>query len=68
MSKSFEARYEGHCAAGCLDPIEAGDTVTYVDDKLVHADCARDHTMSRRPVTICQSCWLAQPCACEDDR
>ncbi|WP_336715388.1 hypothetical protein [Arthrobacter sp. USHLN218] len=66
MSATFEAKYHGHCHAGCLDPIEPGDDVTFVNHKLVHAECADDSTVNPRPVTICQACWLAKPCGCDD--
>jgi hypothetical protein len=36
--KSFEARYEGRCAA-CGDRIEIGDDAAYDDDEVVHAYC-----------------------------
>lgn len=38
---TFEARYEGSCEE-CGDDICPGDLVAYVDDELVHADCADD--------------------------
>ena len=42
MSAVFPARYPGHCSAECGQPIEPGDMVFfgYIDEQLVHADCA----------------------------
>jgi hypothetical protein len=62
----FKAQYEGHCHAKSLDPIQPGESVTYVDDRLVHAKCANDSTVKPRPVTVCQECWVAKPCSCDD--
>lgn len=42
---TFLARYNDECAgAGCDDPIERGDIVEYVDDRLVHEGCSRSHS------------------------
>ena len=66
MSASpFEARYNGQCAAECGSRIHVGDLVVFTDDGLTHVDCA-DHQKVERPVTVCNSCWLVQPCDCED--
>ena len=40
-SKVFTAAYPGTCAE-CLDEIEPGDEVQYVDDELIHEDCNPD--------------------------
>ncbi len=37
---TFLAKYNGRCAAG--DAIEVGEEVTYLDDDLMHSNCARD--------------------------
>lgn len=70
MSALFRARYAGRCAAGCGEPIEAGDDVTFVDDRLVHVECADRGVPvcghAPRPVTICPTCHLTRPCDCED--
>jgi len=69
---SFEAQYEGRCAAG--DQVEPGDVVEYLDDRLVHSECVaivreRDRA-SRREETreVCTTCWLLKPCGCDDER
>lgn len=38
----FSARYPGECAGDCGDVIAEGDQVRYVDDELMHAECAPD--------------------------
>ena len=39
VARVFEARYPGECA-GCGEPIEPGDQVSYVDDELLGGCCA----------------------------
>jgi hypothetical protein len=68
MSHPFEARYSGYCKAQCGDPIEVGDLVAFTDDGLMHNECSDSPAPVERPVTVCQSCWLVQPCDCEDQR
>ena len=70
MAIFFRARYASGCAADCGGDIEPGDDVTFVDDRLVHVECA-DHMPAARlehPVTICPTCHLTKPCDCEDPR
>lgn len=61
---SFEARYDGVCPAG--DDIEPGDTVIHdTDDLLWHTACLREDEKNRVPVatgSVCQQCWLVEPC------
>lgn len=68
MSRPFEARYGGPCAADCGQRIEPGEDVTYVDDELLHADCAeRDAEVDRRstkPEKPCPSCWTVHVGEC----
>jgi hypothetical protein len=63
---TFEARYSGYCRAECGERIEAGDIATYIDGDLMHMVCVGKPSLPDRPVTVCQSCWLVQPCDCED--
>lgn len=37
--KTFTAHYRGKCIE-CLEGIEVGDELTYVDGDLMHAECA----------------------------
>lgn len=64
---SFTARYPGRCAAECGESIEPGDDVTFVDDRLVHADCADGlgPMPTPRAVHVCPECHLVQPCDCD---
>lgn len=66
MNATFEAKYNGRCAADCGWPIQEGEQVAYVDDQLVHADCARDASLRKPEPVICSTCWLTKPCECED--
>jgi len=62
---TFEAKYHGRCAA-CEERIIPGEHVRYSeDDEIVHNRC-EEVTDSERPVTVCSSCWLTQPCDCDD--
>lgn len=54
---TFEARYQSRCAA-CPDPIEPGDTVTYVDDELVHAHCDSEPAREDDVDEVCTACRL----------
>jgi hypothetical protein len=60
--RTFEARYPGRCAAG--DPIEPGDEVAYVDEQLVHADCADSPASPTAAETVCPSCWTVHRGEC----
>lgn len=61
---TFTARFPGTCAAECGRRIITGDSVLFIDDELVHADCTpRDE----RPADVCGSCWLTKPCDCEGE-
>jgi hypothetical protein len=64
---AFTAKYSGgRCAASCGEPIIEGETLTYVDDQLVHIDCATSHVLRERvQPTICPDCFLTLPCDCE---
>lgn len=64
---SFSASYPGHCRE-CSSPIEVGDQVAYVEDRIVHADCV-DAAMYRvarggKEPDPCPRCFLihAGPC------
>ena len=47
MSKVFEARFHGRCAADCGEPIRPGDRAEYVGEELMHEDCAEDGPSDR---------------------
>lgn len=68
MSRPFEARYGGRCAADCGGPIREGDQVVFVDDELVHTACVEamdDERSHRRPdPVVCPSCWIAHAGEC----
>ncbi|MCV7208378.1 hypothetical protein [Mycolicibacterium canariasense] len=56
MAAIFTARYDGRCGI-CPKPIRAGDTVTYVDDELVHNACATDDDPTQGDLTkVCNTC------------
>lgn len=61
---SFEAKYRGHCDE-CDEPIEVGDTLTYLDDVAVHLHCKEVPLRHRRPEEVCTECWLIKPCGCD---
>ena len=65
--RTFIARYPGSCAAECGERISPGDDVVYVDDRLVHTDCADGlgPMPTPRAVTVCVHCHLVQPCDCD---
>lgn len=68
---AFTARHAGRCPS-CHGPIEAGETVRYgwfrrdgeVLELVAHEDCP-DRAGEPRPVEVCTTCWLEQPCGCE---
>lgn len=65
VSKSFEAKYDGPECPKCFQRISKGDRVRYVstdDSTLVHAR----HEVREVAYVICNSCFLAKPCECED--
>jgi hypothetical protein len=64
MSRPFEARYGGRCAADCGEPIREGDQVVYEDDELVHADCEGKHEQQRPERPACTSCWTVHAGEC----
>jgi hypothetical protein len=68
-TRVFTARFPGRCHADCGESIEPGDDATYVDDQIVHLECAGaaelDHRRAERPAAICPTCHLAKPCDCE---
>ena len=65
MSRPFTARYNGHCAADCGQPIREGDQAVYDDDQLVHHDCADDSTPQRPEQPACPNCWLIHAGECD---
>lgn len=63
MSRPFEARFGGRCAAECGEPIHEGDQVVYEDDELVHVDCVgKPEPPPSRPA--CPSCWTVHAGEC----
>ncbi|MBC7308266.1 MAG: hypothetical protein H5T80_15350 [Dietzia sp.] len=71
MSAAFTALYRSQCAV-CDETILPGHDVTWVDDDLVHLECADiarvAHHRTERPVPVCETCHLTKPCDCEDHR
>lgn len=69
MSAVFTALYRSQCV-GCDNDVVPGDDVTWVDDQLVHLNCAgaaeATHRRAERPPTVCGRCHLTTPCDCED--
>jgi hypothetical protein len=61
---AFPARHPGRCPA-CEGSIRAGDLITMTDDGAMHANCD-DATVAERPVVVCERCWLARPCECDE--
>lgn len=64
---TFAARYRGFCYE-CRTPFEPGDLIAYAEGhpSPVHADCADVDAPDPKPETICPTCWLVQPCDCEE--
>lgn len=67
---TFDAKFPGRCPApSCDRRIEPGDAVTYVDDQLVHDECALDAGVPE-PATreVCSQCFIETAangtCAC----
>lgn len=61
MSRAFEARYPGRCAA-CPEPIEPRDLLVYDDDgAVIHAGCRVVEPRPARPVRVCPTCMVALP-------
>lgn len=64
---TFAARYVGPCAADCGVWIKPGDDVTYVDDELMHADCADGDSSAQAAVRQpdpCPRCWTVHRGEC----
>lgn len=62
--KTFEARFDGICAAECARRrIHVGDHVTYTDDGLVHAECEVPYNDEAK-VKTCPKCWLVHRGEC----
>jgi hypothetical protein len=61
---AFQARYVGHCAAECGNPIVPGDMVRYDDDQIVHDSCV---PRVERPKEICPKCWMERPCVHDEE-
>lgn len=59
---SFEAKYGGRCA-DCGESIYVGDMIRYDGDTVVHDDCD-PVAVDDRPLSVCDKCWLVQPCDC----
>lgn len=68
MTRTFPARFDGVCAAGCDSRIHPGDPVRYEDGQLVHDTCApKPDPLELRPTeVVCGVCWLVKPCRCDD--
>ncbi|TDO18157.1 hypothetical protein EV580_1340 [Mycobacterium sp. BK086] len=56
---SFEARYAGDCAADSCNygdgRIRPGDDVEYVDEELMHRECAK--SVRRGDPPLCRECF-----------
>jgi len=64
MTYTFEAKYYGHCAGECGNPINPSDLIYYGEgDVLMHAGCTE---RVERPEVICERCFLVKPCGCDD--
>lgn len=61
MSRPFEARYAGICAA-CTERFGAGDTVMFHEDEICHVDCPDPLARGGRE-TVCVTCFLTS-CDC----
>lgn len=63
---TFEARYEGWCAAG-RDRIKVGDPIVDTEGGYVHADCAPVEVDPLPPVDpkkLCPSCFMEHAGEC----
>lgn len=68
MSRPFAARYPGTCPS-CGDRFGVDEPVRYIDDELLHDDCA-DHAddltlrAERAELSVCPSCWTVHRGEC----
>jgi hypothetical protein len=62
--RTFAAKYPGRCGCGCGRRIEPGDEVGYVDEQLVHADCADSPASPTVAEAVCPSCWTVHRGEC----
>lgn len=71
-ARTFEAGFNGPCAAQCGEPIEAGQEVTWQDDgsrqRVAHAGCLI--VVEKRAGEACNRCFTERAvngsCACEE--
>jgi hypothetical protein len=61
---AFTARFHGTCT-DCEDEIRVGEEIRSDGyGGFEHVACKK--TQSERPAPVCPTCWLVQPCGCED--
>jgi hypothetical protein len=67
-SPPFAARYPGHCAADCGNPILPGETVRYEDNELIHDGCVAFTEVPAR--SACPRCFIVPSisgaCGCDE--
>lgn len=63
---AFEAKYDGQCDE-CGARIHPGDLITsdLKTGRYVHVVCPDDPQLLKANETVCDKCWLVQPCECE---
>lgn len=69
-SRPFPARFHSRCAGDCGRQIEPEQLVAYVDDEVMHEECAEldadaNRRMAKRKTeTPCTACWLVHAGEC----
>lgn len=62
----FAARYHSTCPA-CGNHISPDDTVSWLNDEVVHALCADPDRPTPAPAETCNACWMVKPCWCDPE-
>jgi hypothetical protein len=61
---SFQAKYDSGVCSVCFLAVTKGQTVRFNrDGELIHTN----HKIKPQIYTICDRCYMAKPCICEDD-
>jgi hypothetical protein len=61
-STPIEAQFSSWCMY-CDEKIHTGEMIVNVSGDWVHQHCERKPA---EKLVICQRCWLAKPCNCDD--
>lgn len=61
---SFKAKFDGEVCPDCFLAIKIGETVRYNSEGFIKHVA---HASKPQTYTICDRCYMAKPCSCEDD-